>query len=192
MMPWYPWAMISRRYALPLAAALLAVLALSPAVAQDSSSQSGSSQTSNSNPIQLRTEIYIVSQVTNKDGSTGEKLTKADSARPGQIVEYRLFAKNVGSTTLPPGVVVISTPVPKGMQYVPNSATPSSDKLLTEFSADGGTTFSKPPVLLTSGGTKKVAEPTSYTNVRWTVLTSLEPGQEVPFFYRVKVLNQSQ
>jgi len=171
-------------------AALLAVLALSPALAQDSGAQSGGGQAANSNPIQLRTEIYIVSDVTNSDGSKGEKLTKADSARPGQIVEYRLFAKNVGSTTLPAGVVVISTPIPDGMQYVPNSATPSGDNLLTEFSADGGTSYSKPPVLAVNGGSKKVAEPTSYTNVRWTVLTNMEPGQEVPFFYRVKVLNQ--
>lgn len=182
--------MTSRRYALPLVAAVSVLIALSPALAQGSVPQPGAGQPTNSNPIQLRTEIYIVSQVTNADGSKSEKLTKADSARPGQIVEYRLFAKNVGSTTLPPGVVVISTPVPDGMQYVPNSATPSSDALLTEFSADGGNTYSKPPVLSGTGDSKKVAEPTSYTNVRWTVLTGMEPGQEVPFFYRVKVLNQ--
>lgn len=171
-------------------AALLAMVAMSPVLAQDSGSQPAAGQSATSNPIQLRTEIYIVSEVTNKDGSKGEKLTKADTARPGQIVEYRLFAKNVGDTTLPAGVVVISTPVPSGMEYVANSATPSSDSLLAEFSADGGHNYSKPPVLTGSGDAKKVAEPTSYTNIRWTVLTAMEPGKEIPFFYRVKVLKQ--
>ncbi|MEJ2666378.1 MAG: hypothetical protein P8Z81_04645, partial [Deinococcales bacterium] len=173
-----------RWYALPVVTALLAVVAVTPVLAQNNNAQPGGTPSATSNPIQLRTEIYIVSEVTNKDGSKSEKLTKADSARPGQIVEYRLFAKNVSNTTLPSGVVQISTPVPNGMQYVPNSATPSSSTLLTEFSADGGKTFSKPPVLTGTGADRKVAEPTSYTNVRWTVLSSMEPGQEVPFFYR--------
>lgn len=182
--------MRSRRYAPWLAAALLAAVGVAPALAQGGSSQTGSEQSATSNPIQIRTEIYVVSEVTNSDGSKSEKLTKADTARPGQIVEYRLFAKNVSNTTLPAGVVQISSPVPTGMQYVPNSATPSTDTLLTEFSADGGTTFSKPPVLIGTGSARKVAEPTSYTTVRWTVLAPMEPGQELPFFYRVKVLAQ--
>lgn len=174
-----------------MVAALLAVVAVAPVLAQGgNNAQPAGTPSATSNPIQLRTEIYIVSQVTNKDGSKTEKLTKADSARPGQIVEYRLFAKNVSSTTLPAGVVQISTPVPKGMQYVPNSATPSSDSLLTEFSADGGKTYSKPPVLTGTGNGRTVAEPTSYTDVRWTVLVPMEPGQEIPFFYRVTVLKQ--
>jgi len=179
-----------RRQALLLGAALLAILPLGPALAQGSSPQSGGSTSATSNPVQIRTEIYVVSEVTKSDGSKGEKLTKADTARPGQIVEYRLFAKNTSDTTLPAGVVQITSPVPDGMQYVPNSATPSSDTLLTEFSADGGKTFSKPPVLVGTGSARKVAEPTSYTTVRWTVLAPLEPGQELPFFYRVKVLKQ--
>ena len=180
--------MTPRRQVLLVAAALLAMLPLGAGLAQDSGSQSGGSTSANGNPIQIRTEIYVVSEVTKSDGSKGEKLTKATTARPGQIVEYRLFAKNTGDTTLPAGVVQVTSPVPSGMQYVPNSATPSSDKLLTEFSADGGTTFSKPPVLVGTGDARKVAEPTSYTTVRWTVLAPMEPGQELPFFYRVKVL----
>ena len=182
--------MRSRRKALLLGAALFAFLPLGLALAQDSGSQSGGSTSATSNPVQIRTEIYVVSEVTKSDGSKGEKLTKADTARPGQIVEYRLFAKNASDTTLPAGVVQITSPVPDGMQYVPNSATPSSDSLLTEFSADGGKAFSKPPVLVGSGDARKVAEPTSYTTVRWTVLAPMEPGQELPFFYRVKVLKQ--
>lgn len=190
MSPWYRETMKPRRYVLLLAIALLASVGVAPVLAQGGGSPSGTNQAANSNPIQIRTEIYIVSEVTNSDGSKSEKLTQADTARPGQIVEYRLFAKNTSATTLPAGVVQISSPVPTGMEYLPNSATPSSDTLLTEFSADSGTTFSKPPVLVGSGSARKVAEPTTYTTVRWTVLAPMEPGQELPFFYRVKVLKQ--
>jgi uncharacterized repeat protein (TIGR01451 family) len=182
--------MTPRRQALPLGVALFALLLLGPAQAQAPGTQPGAGTSATSNPVQIRTEIYVVSEVTKSDGSKGEKLTPADTARPGQIVEYRLFAKNTSDTTLPAGVVQITSPVPAGMQFVPNSATPSSDSLLTEFSADGGKNFSKPPVLVGSGGARKVAEPTSYTTVRWTLLAPLEPGQELPFFYRVEVLKQ--
>lgn len=131
------------------------------------------------NPVSVRVEIYVVSVVGGE-----EQFTEATTARPGQIVEYRLFAVNNGSTTLPAGTVVITGPVPNGTQFVANSATPSSDSVLTEFSVDG-TNFSEPPVL--TGG--RVAEPREYRAVRWTLLGAMEPGQEVTFVYRVTINN---
>lgn len=190
---WYSRAMKSRRYGLRLAAASIVAAAMTVGLAQGSSSQSGSSsqgQCTTTPPVQTCVEIYVVSQGTQASSGASEKLVKATTAFPGQTVEYRFFVKNIGQTTLPAGIVVLPVPVPKGMQYEPNSATPSSDKVLTEFSADGGTTYSKPPVLVGSGSSRKVAEPASYTDVRWTVLQALDPGQELPFFFRVKVLKQ--
>lgn len=159
------------RYALALVALLL--LSAGPALAQ-----------SPSNPISFRSEIYVVSQVTAEDGSKEERFTAATSAIPGQTVEYRIFATNVGETTLPAGVVQIYGPVQDGMTYVANSATPSSERVLTEFSVDG-TEFSEPPVLVGVGASRRVAEASEYTTIRWTLLVPMEPGQEVPFIYRV-------
>ncbi len=136
------------------------------------------------NPITFRSEIYVVSQVTLSDGSKEERFTPATQAIPGQIVEYRIFATNSGETTLPPGVVQIYGPVQGGMEYVTNSATPTSDKLLTEFSVDG-VNFSEAPVLVGEATARRVAEPAEYTMIRWTLLVPLEPGQEEPFYYRV-------
>lgn len=190
---WYPRAMKPRRYGLRLATLCIVAAVMGVALAQGSSSQSGSSgkgQCTTSPPVETCVEIYVVNQTGQSGSGANEKLVKATTAFPGQTVEYRFFVKNIGQTTLPAGIVVLPVPVPKGMQYVPNSATPSSDKVLTEFSADGGTTYSKPPVLVGSGSSRKVAEPTSYTDVRWTVLQSLDPGQDLPFFFRVKVLKQ--
>lgn len=142
------------------------------------------------NPVQIRLEIYVVSQVTASDGSVEEKFSEATTARPGQIVEYRLFASNMGDTTLPAGTVVITGPVPEGTTFVARSATPGSERLLVEYSADN-TTFSEPPVMITETvdgqESRQVADPTDYAAVRWTLLVPIEPGQEETFVYRVQV-----
>lgn len=138
--------------------------------------------TQTDNPVAVRVDIFVVSVVGGE-----EQFTEATTARPGQVVEYRLFAVNTGDTTLPAGTVVITGPVPDGTQFVPNSATPSSDSILTEYSVDG-TNFSEPPVLI--GGTpNRAAEPGEYRAVRWTLLTEMEPGEEVTFIYRVTISN---
>lgn len=140
------------------------------------------------NPISIRLEIYVVSEVTNAEGAREERLTETTTARPGQVVEYRLFATNEGEVTLPAGTVVVVGPVPDGTRYVANSTLPTSDRVLTEFSADGGESFSEPPVLITaSEGQRRVVEPQDYDAVRWTLLVPMEPGQEEVFFYRVLV-----
>lgn len=138
------------------------------------------------NPISIRLEIYVVSEVTTQDGTREERFSEATTARPGQIVEYRLFATNDGDTTLPAGTVVIVGPVPGGTSYVPNSTVPTSDRLITEFSADGET-FSEPPVLSGDEDDRTLVEPADYEAVRWTLLVPMEPGQEEVFFYRVMV-----
>lgn len=132
--------------------------------------------------VEIKLEIFLVSQV---QGT--EQFRPATSARPGQIVEYRLTAVNTSEETLPAGIVEIIGPIPANTTFVPNSAKPSSERLLTEYSADGGQTFSEEPVLIGEEPNREVAEPTSYDTIRWTLLVPMEPDQEEAFFYRVKV-----
>lgn len=141
---------------------------------------------STTSPITFRSEIYIVSEVTLEDGTKEERFTAATEAIPGQIVEFRIFATNSGETTLPAGRVNIYGPIQEGMQFVGNSATPSSERILTEFSVDGEN-FSAPPVVVVEGEDRHVADPTEYTAIRWTLLVPMEPGQEEPFYYRVTI-----
>lgn len=138
-------------------------------------------------PLSTRMEIYVVSHVTRDDGTREERFTESTEARPGQMVEYRIFVRNVSDTTLPAGLVQIRLPIPEGTEFVPNSATPSSDRVLTEFSADRGNTFSAPPVIVGDGDQRRTAEPTSYDEVRWTFFIELEPDQEEVLVYRVIV-----
>lgn len=165
----------SRPYARRLLA-FLAVLALLAAAAAQSQSS----------PITFRSEIYVVSVVTAEDGSREERFTAATEAIPGQVVEYRIIATNSGETTLPAGRVQILGPIGEGMSFVANSATPSSDRLLTEFSVDGEE-FDTPPVLVGEGDDRRVADPSEYRVIRWTLLVDMEPGQEEPFIYRVMI-----
>jgi uncharacterized repeat protein (TIGR01451 family) len=139
------------------------------------------------NPVQVEMEIYVVSQVTRDDGTREDRFTRATEARPGQTVEYRLIVRNVSEETLPPGIVVITAPVPEGTQFVPNSATPSTEVLLAEFSADRGATFAETNVFIGLGEGRRIAEPSAYTTVRWTLLEEMEPGTERTLVYRVTV-----
>ena len=134
------------------------------------------------NPIEIRTEIFLVSVV---QGT--EQLRPATTARPGQVVEYRITAMNRSEETLPEGIVEIIGPVPEGTSYVPNSATPTSERVLTEYSAPGSEGYSEEPVLLGNGEDREVAAAETYDAIRWTLLVPMEPGQEETFFYRVRV-----
>ncbi|MEX2543409.1 MAG: hypothetical protein WD314_16505 [Trueperaceae bacterium] len=155
-----------------LAIAVLLSLGLGYAFAQDAADT----------PVEVRLEIFLVSEV---QGT--EQFRPATTARPGQTVEYRLTAVNISDETLPSGTVEIVGPIPPQTTFVPNSATASSERLLTEFSADDGRNFSEEPVLVGEEPDRSVAEPESYDSVRWTLLVPMEPGQEEAFFYRVVV-----
>jgi uncharacterized repeat protein (TIGR01451 family) len=135
------------------------------------------------NPINVRIEAYIVSEVTGEDGAVEERFTESTTARPGQVVEYRVFATNQDETTLPAGTVSVVGPIPEGSSYVDGSATPTSERVFTEFSADGET-WGEPP-LLTEGG--EAVPPEEYEAVRWTLQVPMEPGQEEMFSYRVVI-----
>ena len=130
------------------------------------------------NPVSVRIEAYIVSQVTAEDGSATERFSEATTARPGQVVEYRVFATNNDVTTLPANVVGVLGPIPEGTTYIDGSATPTSEQVRTEFSLDGKT-FSKAP--------ETTEGPSAYRAIKWTLLTPLEPGQEERFVYRVTI-----
>ena len=134
------------------------------------------------NPVEIRVEIFLVSEVQGE-----EQFRPATTARPGQTVEYRFTAANIGPDTLPQGSVEILGQVPQGTTYVPNSATPSSERILTEFSADGGQSFYEDRVFVEEDGERRLAGQEEYDAILWTLLVDMEPGQEEQFFYRVTV-----
>ncbi len=141
-----------------------------------------------SSEVVVETGIFLVSQVTDEAGTVKEELKPATTARPGQIVEYRLTARNETDTTLPAGTVSITGPVPNGTTFVPDSATSTDERISTEYSADGEIfSDASAPILSGSGDNRTVVDPKDYKAVRWTLLVPLEPGKEEVFVYRVTV-----
>ncbi|MBW6456285.1 MAG: DUF11 domain-containing protein [Trueperaceae bacterium] len=143
-------------------------------------------------PVEVRFESYVVAAVTRADGGIDEVFTAADTANQGDVIEYRLVVTNTTAAALP--AVALVGPIPEFMTYVADSATPGSDWLRLEFSADGGQSFSEPPVMITivqADGTRTqvVAAPELYDAVRWTLLTPLEPNAAEPLTltYRLTV-----
>ncbi len=143
------------------------------------------------NPIATRIEYYVVSEITAEDGSKEERFSELSKVYRGQVIEYRLIASNQGEITLPEEIVVLAMPIPDGTAYVDGSATPSSDKVLTEFTVDNEN-FGEQPLMDKIASNEGVEEeviidPNRYKSVRWTMLTPFEPNEEITFVYRVKV-----
>lgn len=141
-------------------------------------------------PVVVELEAFVVREVVGADGAVAEEREPVQASvdgqilvPPGQTVEYVLTLRNRGEATLPPGTVILRGPVPPTTRYLDGSATPTSDVVRTEFSADGET-FSAPPVLDADG---EEVEAGAYNVVRWTVLVPLEPRQTMTFVYRVVV-----
>jgi uncharacterized repeat protein (TIGR01451 family) len=142
-------------------------------------------------PLEVTLEGYIVSVITQDDGTTEEQFSAATTARPGQTVEYRVVVTNTGNEPLPGGNALITGPVPAAMDYLADTATPASDTAMLEFSADGGQSFSEKPMVMKTNdkGQEELVEvlPAEYTAARWMILQALAPQETLTFNYRVTV-----
>lgn len=135
--------------------------------------------------IVSRVEIFRVDR-NGDDGS--ERFTPVSEALPGDVVEYRLHVRNESGTDHGPGRVVVSVPIPEMVAYVPDSAgPPDEERVLIEFSVDGGETYATPPVLIEEDGVRTTVPPADYDHVRWTLVVPLEAGAEETLYYRVEV-----
>jgi uncharacterized repeat protein (TIGR01451 family) len=104
---------------------------------------------------------------------------------PGGVVIYVNAFTNNGNQ--PAEELVVTNPVPADTEYLRGSATETGADL--SFSIDGGKNFGKPEELMVpdgEGGTRQ-AEPKEYTDIRWLMQESLEPGATGIVEFRVRV-----
>ncbi len=139
-------------------------------------------------PLKVELKAWIIRSDT-VDGKLVERRLPADSAMVGDTIEYQLIYKNVSDMPIS-GLKPVAL-IPAGTVYVQGSAH-SSVKARVYFSIDGGKTFHEPPIyytVTTKDGKKvrKVATPDMYTNIRWGMEGSLDPGRSAVFTYRVVV-----
>ena len=150
-------------------------------------------------PVKLELVSFKVITYQAEKGKLVEKLIPVTKVAPGDILEWRLRAKNT-STKKIKGVALI-IPIPSQTYYLNDSASPlkverNGDVVVIqpEFSFDGGRTYSRPPlfkkVKKVVDGKEIVKEvpvsPEEYTHARW-VLEEMLPGETVEVFLRTVV-----
>lgn len=119
-----------------------------------------------------------------KSSQGKESISSGDSAKPGEIIEYRATYKNSGTATA--GNVSATLPIPAEMEFVADSASPAGASASTD-----GTTFSAVPLVrkvkLANGAVSNREVPTDeYRSLRWN-LRDLAPGAAVTVSARMKI-----
>ena len=114
----------------------------------------------------------------------GDKLVSADTANPGDVIEYQARYTNVGAA--PAQRFSPQLPVPSALVYAGNSALPSGFQATID-----GRNFAPAPLMRAvkkaDGTTQMVAVPLkAYRALRWQ-LGTLAPGQSVVVKARARV-----
>lgn len=134
-----------------------------------------------STSVQLRLEMFVVTEVEGQ-----EQFTASITAREGQTVEYRIMAINHSTAALQAGTVTITVPIPGDTTFQQGSAVPISEDVLVEYRS-GESEFMSPPVFIEVDGTRQIANASEYDGIRWTLLDTMQPGEERQFSFRVTV-----
>lgn len=135
--------------------------------------------------IEVKTVAEIEVTEINDKGEKIVKRTAATNVVPGTEVIYTITAKNTG--TEPADNIVVTNPVPDQTVYVDGSAFGAGTNIT--FSVDGGKSYDKAQNLKVKdkAGQSHNAKAEDYTHVRWALQFNLQPGQEAPVWYRVRV-----
>lgn len=135
--------------------------------------------------VASKLEAYVVYEVA--DGQ--ERFKRADSAEPGETIEYRISYANNGEKSVRD--LAATGMVPFNTEYVGES---DATKVRSDFrvSIDGGVTWDAEPVVrvrtLPDGSSEEVIIPPSeYTHVRWYAKERLGSKEIQEFRYRVRV-----
>ena len=92
-------------------------------------------------------------------------------AQPGDILTYQLSCLNIGAGKAVDGSIV--DPVPKGLRYVPDSATGEGMKIT--YSVDGGNTYQ----LSLTG---------EVTHIKWDVIDPIYAGETVEASFKAEMI----
>lgn len=120
------------------------------------------------------------------DQAGGEILVSADEAVPGDVVEYRVVYRNVGSSAV--SGLQGTLPLPEEMAYLPGSAEPKE----VMATVDGESYLPVPlmrQVRLANGQIEmRPVPPRDYRGLRWA-LGELSSGQETTVKARARIVS---
>ena len=130
-------------------------------------------------PLESKLEARKVSRAA--DGS--ERYSAADTARPGDVIEYVATYRNTGPQPL--RNVEATLPIPEGTEFISGTAKPGPSRV----SADGLAYGAPPLIRMVKREGKEFVEsvpPRDYKSLRWNGVT-LEPRQSVTYVARVRL-----
>ena len=171
---------MTRNIALWRHAAALLCIAAPPLVAQTPAAAAGPQAT----------VTVVAENISAREAAqAGKPRVGPDSARlrAGDVIEYRLRFSN--TTREPVKNVVLEDPLPAGLIYVGGTAAADVDGVLVEYSIDGGRSFAATPmvrVMVDGQEVERPAPPERYTNIRWRVAGSVNPGARVTASFRAR------
>jgi uncharacterized repeat protein (TIGR01451 family) len=102
------------------------------------------------------------------------------SVKRGDIIMYTVVAKN--NSRCPLKNLVLKQPIPKGTQYVKDSAM-AIDGAELLFSIDGGKTFSAKPTM-----GKQIVPETDYNYLRWRFIGKTAANAQVKTTYKLRIV----
>ena len=135
----------------------------------------------------IQAQLQAFKVLLQKDGD--EKLTSADVANPGDVIEYQATYSNGGQRAATN--LNATLPIPAALSYVPNTATPGGFMASTDAK-----TFAPAPLQRkakdANGKTVTIMVPFSeYRALRWNV-KQLAPGADFKVSARASVPNAAQ
>ena len=136
-----------------------------------------------SSAIEVNSIVELEVVTLDEQGNEVVKRIPAEKVTPGSEVIYTTRFKHNGSE--PAADIVISNPIPEHTVYKFGSAQGQETEIL--YSVDGGQSFHRPDQLtvVAKDGSSRLAEAKDYTDIRWTYLGQLQPGDEKAVEFRV-------
>jgi len=138
-----------------------------------------------SGALELTNQIFQEIEVKGPEGKAEVRTVPAVKVVPGTDVIYVITYRNAGPQ--PAADVVISSPIPKEMELIADSA--SGTGTVVESSVDSGVTFAPLAELSVreSDGTRRPARAADVTNLRWLRALPVSSGEQGSVTFRARL-----
>jgi uncharacterized repeat protein (TIGR01451 family) len=127
--------------------------------------------------LTLKADKQVMSE---KNISRFQAIAGKASVKRGDIIMYTVVAKN--NSRCPLNNLVLKQPIPKGTEYIKDSAM-AIDGAELLFSIDGGKTFSAKPTV-----GKQVVPETDYNYLRWKFIGKTPANAQVKTTYKLRIV----
>lgn len=136
-------------------------------------------------PLLFSNEVFMEVEEVDAEGNINIVLEPATTVLPGEIVTYVSTVTHRGDENV--DGVVINNPIPANTNYVAFTATGEGTEIT--FSIDGGQSFGAPQELEVTdeNGVSSTAAAEDYTDIRWTFLNELTPGDSASVSFKARL-----